>query len=553
MRAEWILTGISQALLCVDEQGCIAYLNPAAEQLLSCTQRALYGRALSAVLPLRADNGAPLSPQLLAEQAALGRALKLRFGGSDGNSATLEASVVAVQDDHGAPAGYSLLLSRSKASVAVATINQLDPLTSLAGRREFERRIDNLVNDAATSSRTHALLYIDIDQFKLINDTSGHGAGDNLIKAVGECLQGELFAGDLLYLLGGDEFGILLSNVDTFEARSLATRLIKSVKRMNFTWSNICHRVSISIGVVLIDQYSLERQAVMSQADVAMYSAKESGRGRVHIYDKQDKNLSRLHDEMDWVHRINQALSNNDFCLVRESIVPLDSTVQGSRCELLVRMHYKGELLSPGQFMPAAERFGLMPQIDRWVVKAAFDYLHNHPELRGGDAMFSINISGQSLCQESFLEFVYRQLRRGHVDPGLICFEITETVAITNFSVVTGFIERVHELGGRFALDDFGTGMSSFGYLQELAVDFVKIDGLFVHDIDSNPVHEAMVRSINDISHVLGKKTIAEFVEREAVRDMLAELGVDFSQGYLYGQPVAIVGGDSCNATPGGA
>ena len=419
------------------------------------------------------------------------------------------------------------------------------------GRQEFERRLANLVNDASTSSRTHALLYIDIDQFKLINDTSGHGAGDNLIKVIADALKLELFIGDMLCRLGGDEFGVLLSNVDAFEARSVANRLVKAIKRMPFVWSGISHKVSISIGVVLIDEYTTDRESVMSQADVAMYSAKEDGRGRVHMYDKSDKKLSRLHDDMDWVHRINKALAADDFSLVTERIMPLVD--QSNRTtiynEILVRMRYNGEMLRPGQFMPAAERFGLMPQIDRWVIKHFFSYLQRNSDLNNRDVMYSINISGQSLCQESFLEFVYRCLRRGNVNPEVICFEITETVAITNFSVVTRFIHRVHELGGKFALDDFGTGMSSFGYLQELPVDFVKIDGLFVHDMDKNPVHEAMVRSINDISHVLGKRTIAEFVEREAVFDQLQALGVDYAQGYLHGRPTDLV--DLCSESAG--
>ena len=542
MQAEWVLAGIPAAVICVDMEGRVGYINSAAERLLHCNHDSLMDAPLCS-LPLRGAGGLVLSIEAVASLANSGdqASLRIQAGSSDGLELPLMLRVNPVCDGDHSPVGYSLLLD-AMGSQADDSDRTLDPLTALMGRREFEHRIDNLVNDAAVSSRTHALLYIDIDQFKLINDTSGHGAGDNLIKAVAECLHGELFAGDLLYRLGGDEFGVLLSNVDHFEARSVATRLIKAVKRMSFTWSGISHRISISIGVVVINDQSLERQTVMSQADVAMYSAKENGRGRLHLYDIHDKKLSRLQDEMDWVHRINEALSSGAFCLMRERIVPLRDGQGSDRCynELLVRMRYQDELLSPGQFMPAAERFGLMPQIDRWVVKAVFDYMQAHPDVLAIRPLFAINISGQSLCEESFLEFVYRQLRRSHIDPGLICFEITETVAITNFTAVSRFIDRVHELGGQFALDDFGTGMSSFGYLQELAVDFVKIDGMFVHDIDKNPVHEAMVRSINDISHALGKKTIAEFVERQAVFDYLAGMGVDYVQGYLHGRPVPL-------------
>jgi diguanylate cyclase (GGDEF)-like protein len=539
MRAELVLNNLSHSLFCVDLDGRITYVNAATKLLTDLPLMDLLGQNLAEVLPfVTVLNGRSLSEQLVGI-GHYGKPLLVALTLNSENRYL--ASVSDVLDDDGSKIGYSVTIANANSQEELFGDgeNGLDPLTELMGRKEFERRLANLVNDAATSSRTHALLYIDIDQFKLINDTSGHVSGDNLIKNIAQALHLELFTGDMLCRLGGDEFGVLLSNVDTFEARSVANRLVKAVKRMTFMWSGITHKVSISIGVVLVDEYSLDREAVMSQADVAMYSAKEDGRGRVHVYDTQDKKLSRLHDDMDWVHRINKALAADDFCLVTERILPLVDENKRTTLynELLVRMRYNGEILSPGQFMPAAERFGLMPQIDRWVIKSFFNYLQRNPELNTQNVMYSINISGQSLCQESFLEFVYRCLRRSTVNPEIICFEITETVAITNFSVVTRFIHRVHELGGKFALDDFGTGMSSFGYLQELPVDFVKIDGLFVHDMDKNPVHEAMVRSINDISHVLGKRTIAEFVERQEIMDQLRALGVDYAQGHLHGKP----------------
>ncbi|MBQ0761072.1 MAG: EAL domain-containing protein [Zhongshania sp.] len=541
IQPSWILASLGHCLVCVDQEGRVNYANAAAIELSG--HDSADGLSLAEFLPFKVAGGEYLFADVL-----------------DGNGADIADCRVSlphvsdtqyfittrrIVDDGGAVVGCSLSVHEDTAILVHYGDGEshLDPLTELMGRQEFERRLENLVNDASASSRTHALLYIDIDQFKLINDTSGHGAGDNLIKCIADILQKELFIGDMLCRLGGDEFGVLLSNMHTFEARSVANRLIKAVRRMPFVWSGISHKASISIGVVLIDEHTQDRESVMSQADVAMYSAKEDGRGRVHVYDINDKKLSRLHDDMDWVHRINKALAADDFCLVTERILPLVDEHNRTTIynELLVRMRYNGEVLRPGQFMPAAERFGLMPQIDRWVIKYFFNYLQRNPELNSRNVMYSINISGQSLCQESFLEFVYRCLRRGNVNPEIICFEITETVAITNFAVVTRFIHRVHELGGKFALDDFGTGMSSFGYLQELPVDFVKIDGLFVHDMDKNPVHEAMVRSINDISHVLGKRTIAEFVERQAVLDQLQALGVDYAQGYLHGRPTDLV------------
>jgi diguanylate cyclase (GGDEF)-like protein len=539
--SSWILNSLGQYLVCVDLFGRISYGNEAAIDL-SQHEYSL-GVPLGDFLPFVVMDGKTLFAEQLRDSEGDIAACRVLLPHTKDHKYLISVSKVC--DDDGALVGHCLSVVDDNVSPVHCDDDQrhLDPLTELMGRQEFERRLENLVNDASASSRAHALLYIDIDQFKLINDTSGHSAGDNLIKTIAECLAHELFTGDMLCRLGGDEFGVLLSNTDTFEACSVANRLIKAVKRMPFVWSGISHRASISIGVVLIDEHTQNRQSVMSQADVAMYSAKENGRGRVHVYDKSDKKLSRLHDDMDWVHRINKALAADEFSLVTERILPLvdESNRTTIYNEILVRMRYNNELLRPGQFMPAAERFGLMPQIDRWVIESVFDYLRRNSELNSRDVMYSINISGQSLCQESFLDFVYRGLSRGDINPKIICFEITETVAITNFSEVARFIRRVHELGGKFALDDFGTGMSSFGYLQELEVDFVKIDGLFVHDMDENPVHEAMVRSINDISHVLGKRTIAEFVERKVVFDQLQAMGVDYAQGYLHGDPADLV------------
>jgi diguanylate cyclase (GGDEF)-like protein len=539
--SNWILNSLGQYLICVDLCGRISYVNESASDLSQ--HEYSHGVPLGDFLPFVVIDGNTLFADRLRSSKDDISACGVLLPHTKDHQYSI--SVTKVCDDDGVVVGRCLSVVDDNVSPLRSGDGQshLDPLTELMGRQEFERRLENLVNDASTSSRTHALLYIDIDQFKLINDTSGHSAGDNLIKTIAESLALELFVGDMLCRLGGDEFGVLLSNTDTFEACSVANRLIKIVKRMPFVWSGISHRASISIGVVLVDEHTPDRESAMSQADVAMYSAKENGRGRVHVYDKSDKKLSRLHDDMDWVHRINKALAADDFSLVTERILPLVDEANRTTIynEILVRMHYKGEVLRPGQFMPAAERFGLMPQIDRWVIKTVFDYLQRNSELNSRDVMYSINISGQSLCQESFLDFVYLGLRRANINPKIICFEITETVAITNFSAVTRFIHSVHELGGKFALDDFGTGMSSFGYLQELPVDFVKIDGLFVHDMDKNPVHEAMVRSINDISHVLGKRTIAEFVERKVVLEQLQAMGVDYAQGYLHGYPTELV------------
>lgn len=545
MWATWVLGSLQKGMVCLDLDGNIKFLNAAAEGLLILGSADIIDQNFFSVFEPRRSDGDLASltdlKQLAEDQGCT--LLLPQFGGQGG----LLGCVIPLTDEHKQVRGFALEFHNTPPDDNAKQRSGGEPEEGddvfITTRRGFERRLENLVDDALTSSRTHALLYIDIDQFRVVNDTSGHSAGDKLVQIVAASLENELLVGDEICRLGGDEFGVLLSNVDTFEAKAVANRLVKAAKKVNFQWGGISHKVSISVGVVLINERSVNQETVMSQADVAVYSAKDSGRGRLHLYDEQDQQLHQLHTDMDWVHRIHYALSKNEFRLVSERIMALQRDTADENLhyqEILVRMHSNGELLRPGQFMPAAERFGLMPQIDRWVIKNFFDFLLSRPEISNHNALFSINISGQSLCEESFLEFVYRYLQRPGINPRLICFEITETVAITNFKVVCDFIARVHELGGRFALDDFGTGMSSFGYLQELPVDFVKIDGLFVHDMDTNDIHEAMVRSINDISRVLGKRTIAEFVERPAIIEQLRKLGVDFAQGHYLGMPTPL-------------
>lgn len=544
MWATWVLGSLHKGMVCLDLEGNVQLVNAAAESLLAVgASDVIEQNFFSAFEPRRSDGEVASLADL--QQLAEGQGCTLylpQFGGKDG----LLGCAIPLTDEHRQVRGFALEIQQSHVDEVVKPTGSAPEGGDdafITTRRVFERRLENLVDDALTSSRTHALLYIDIDQFRVVNDTSGHTAGDKLVQIVAASLENELLVGDEIRRLGGDEFGVLLSNVDTFEAKAVANRLVKAAKKIKFHWGGISHNASISIGVVLINDRSVDQGTVMSQADIAVYSAKDSGRGRLHLYDEQDQQLHQLHTDMDWVHRIHHALSKNEFRLVSEKIIALqhgDADEDIHYQEILVRMHSNGELLRPGQFMPAAERFGLMPQIDRWVIKNFFDFLQSRPDISKQNALFSINISGQSLCEESFLEFVYRYLQRPGINPQLICFEITETVAITNFKVVCDFIARVHELGGRFALDDFGTGMSSFGYLQELPVDFVKIDGLFVHDMDTNDIHEAMVRSINDISRVLGKRTIAEFVERPAIIERLRKLGVDFAQGHYLGMPTPL-------------
>jgi diguanylate cyclase (GGDEF)-like protein len=417
------------------------------------------------------------------------------------------------------------------------TPSGLDALTGLLDRRSFERRLDTLIHDAAASSRTHALILLDLDQFKLINDLSGHRAGDVLLQQLGQRLAQEVHKGDTIARLGGDEYGVLLSNVEANEATTVARRLLAAVQGMQFTWDGRIYPLSASIGIVPITECIETAALALSRADTALYAAKDAGRNRLHVYQPGDRELSRRHGEMEWVAQVHQALEQGLFRLAVQPITPLQGAREGAHYEVLLRMLHDGKLVAPGAFIAAAERYGVMSRVDRWVVNAFLDYLAQHPQEADELSLCSVNLSGASLCDEHFLDFLVQQLARPHVRPESLCFEVTETAAITNYTRAGRFIDDIHHLGCRFSLDDFGSGMSSFGYLRQIPVDYLKIDGLFVRDLDTDPVHCAMVRSINEIGHAMGKKTIAEFVANEAILRQLRDMGVDYAQGYYIGEP----------------
>ena len=409
-----------------------------------------------------------------------------------------------------------------------------DPLTGIANRRAFEDRLD-----AATSSENRpplALMFLDLDQFKIVNDTCGHGAGDELLRRICVPLQRELGTGDLLARLGGDEFSIFLSDCPMTRATGLAERLRAVVQDFHFVWDRRVFRVTASIGLVHIEKEHLSTQELMRAADMACFMAKEKGRNRVQTHRPEDQDLVRHAGEMNWVQRIHQALDENRFCLYAQDIVPLGGQhEEGLHIELLIRLRDKtGALVPPGSFLPAAERFGLMGLIDRWVVGTAFRMLAERMADANAEPIgcCAINLSGTTIGDDDFLAFLEEQFATTGISPSIICFEITETSAITNLAAATAFVDDLRALGCRFSLDDFGSGMSSFAYLKHLPVDFLKIDGGFVKNLLSDKVDRSMVEAINQIGHVMGKHIIAEYVETQALIEALGHIGVDYGQGY---------------------
>ena len=414
-----------------------------------------------------------------------------------------------------------------------------DALTGLVNRHEFEKRLARVLASAREEASEHALCYLDLDQFKVINDTCGHSAGDELLRQLAGLLPRRVRRRDTLARLGGDEFGVLMEHCSLEQAKRVANGLRRAVADYRFVWEDKTFALGVSIGVVPIIGVSERVTGVLAAADAACYAAKDRGRNRIHVFHVDDAVLAQRQGEMQWVARLGTALEQDRFDLCFQPIVPLDPDgEQGLHYELLLRLREEdGRQTPPGAFLPAAERYGLSPRTDRWVVETAMRWLNSHPEHIDRLALCSINLSGASLGDEGFLALLLGLLESGRVPCNRICFEITETAAIANLSAAIRFIGVLKELGCRFALDDFGSGVSSFAYLKSLPVDFLKIDGVFVKDILTDPIDFAMVRSINDMGHVMGKRTIAEFVESQAILERLRDIGVDFAQGYGVGRP----------------
>ena len=421
-------------------------------------------------------------------------------------------------------------------SVKLAYHASHDPLTNLVNRLEFEKRLALALHTAASQERQHVVMYLDLDQFKIVNDTCGHAAGDQLLRQVGALLKEQVREGDSLARLGGDEFGVLLENCPMQEAIGIADKLRQCIADFRFVSEGNSFSIGASVGVVQVTDGMLNLTDILSAADAACYTAKEKGRNRVQLYRPHDSEISMRRGELEWVPRLQRALQGGRFVLYSQQIMSIrEHFPQTSHHELLVRMlDEHGKVIPPMAFIPAAERYSIMPMIDQWVVQNAFAAI----SALGPDCgTYAINISGTSIGDERILEFVREQFRKYVMPPRSICFEITETAAIANFDKAARFFGEMKSLGCLFSLDDFGAGMSSFGYLKHLPVDFIKIDGSFVKDVAHDPVAVAMVRAINDVGHVMGKKTIGEFVDGENVLRGLREIGVDFAQGNWISPP----------------
>jgi diguanylate cyclase (GGDEF)-like protein/PAS domain S-box-containing protein len=548
--AQITLQSIGDGVVTTDADSTIDYINPVAEQLTGWRLEDAMGRQVEEVF--RAFHEETCEPLENPLSVAIRRVRPIKsvrpnlLIRRDGNELYVESTAAPIRDGAGKVAGGVLVfhdVSESRElNRRLSYHASHDLLTGLVNRREFENRLERALKSAKARESSYALCYLDIDQFKIINDTCGHSAGDALLGQVGALLKSKVRWRDTLSRLGGDEFGILLESCSLDEAMRTAETVREAVRNFRFTWEDRVFRLGASVGVVPITADNEDVASILSAADSACAAAKEGGRNRVHSFAENDIELMRRRREMQWAARINAALEEGRFELFRMTIQPLQKVEPGQHYELLLRMRDEGgRIVAPDNFIAAAERYNLTPSIDRWVIENAFRWLVSEADEREKLSMCSINLSGQSLGDDKFLPFVIDQFGRSGIDASKICFEITETAAVASFSQANRFIQALKELGCRFALDDFGTGLSSFGYLKHFPVDFLKIDGSFVREILHDPIDREMVRSINEIGHLTGKQTIAEFAENAEIIEMLRGLGVDYAQGYGIAQPQRVL------------
>jgi len=548
-KAQVTLQSIGDGVIRTDALGMIEYMNTVAENLTGYSCKEACGQFLEKIFPISSelhdiklfnpvfDVTHKKVTQISDGHASLTNANEREF--------SIEYIASPINDSSKEIIGIVLVFRDVTSMRAMA--NQLgyqathDALTGLINRSEFETRIELALQSARIDEVEHSMCYLDLDQFKIVNDTCGHVAGDELLRQLSKLLKQEIRKGDTLARLGGDEFGVLYLNCVIQKAQSLADNLRRTINDFKFNWNNKSFTVGVSVGIVQINRHG-NLNSILSAADSACYIAKDKGRNRIHCYHEDDNELIEREGQTQWVHRIGKALEENRFVLYCQPIY----NIALSNCnhyEILVRLIDEEEKINPPMaFIPAAERYNMMNLIDSWIFKKSLKIISNllSTTEHSTKPMFAINLSAQSLCDDEFLNLVQQQFTENNLAPNYICFEITETSAIVNLTRAQHFINTLKKIGVKFSLDDFGSGLSSFAYLKNLPVDYLKIDGAFVRDIIKDPIDLALVESINQVGHIMGIKTIAEYVENNDIYEKLKDIGVDYAQGYYISKPVPL-------------
>jgi diguanylate cyclase (GGDEF)-like protein/PAS domain S-box-containing protein len=553
-RSHVTLGSIADAVISVNLDRRIAYMNSAAERLTLWSQADARDRAITDVLSMAIESKTrsvlERLDSVLAGSDIIAPAEGVVLRRPDGTEVVINERAAPIRDRNGQVIGIVLVLRDITHERALAARLEHeaahDPLTGLCNRREFEVRVTAAIEDHHEHGTEYALLYLDLDQFKVINDTCGHAAGDGLIRKIAWLINDQLRSSDVLARLGGDEFGALLRGIRCDDAVSLADGIRRRIAELRFDWEGRIFAVNSSIGVIVIDETLATVGDALSAADQACYLAKDTGRNRVQLYRPDDQRVQTRHGEMRWVERLNTALDNDSFVLVAQEIRAIGSNAESRglpvhRFELLVRMIAPdGTWIAPMAFIPAAERYGLMPRVDRWVIAQACRELAALRSAGRWLPVCMINLSGASVSDPSLADYINSCLQKYRLPGAQIGFELTETAAIGNLASASQLMSRLRSLGSPIALDDFGSGMSSFSYLKTLPVDYLKIDGAFVRDVSTDPVDRAVVEAIQRVGHVMGIQTIAECVEDEAALKALTEIGVDYAQGLHVAKPTLL-------------
>jgi diguanylate cyclase (GGDEF)-like protein/PAS domain S-box-containing protein len=548
-RAQVTLQSIGDAVVTTDHAGNVEYLNPVAEQLTGWERHDARGCPISEVIRLSDETtGAEVdNPVLrcLAEGRIVALADNVVLTSRDGTAIAIQDSAAPIQDRNGVVVGAVMVFhdvsQERQLHRKLAYFASHDSLTGFINRREFEERLSGALRAVQQDGGAPAaVLCMDLDQFKVVNDTCGHSAGDLLLRQLGDVLRSRVPKSGVLARLGGDEFAVLLTGCTLTDASEIAESLREAISAFRFTWRDNALQVGVSIGIVPVEKGSESVGALMSAADVACYVAKDLGRNRIHVYEEGD--AAERHQEMQWVARINRALAEERFELFYQPIVPIGATTEAwPHYELLLRLRdERGEIVAPTAFIPAAERYNLMPSLDRWVISQTLETLVYRGEPGTDPYTLAINLSGTTLNDARFLDFLLDELTAAAVPPGALCFEITETAAISNLGQVVGFMRALKARGCRFSLDDFGTGLSSLTYLKNLPVDYVKIDGQFVRNVIRDHADESVVEAIARMARAFNIQAIAERVESREVMKRLGELGVAYAQGFFVAVPQSV-------------
>ncbi|WP_198134684.1 EAL domain-containing protein [Psychromonas ingrahamii] len=550
-RTRVTLSSIGDAVITTNEQQVVEYINPIAEHLTGWALADAIGQPVTRVFNIINQHTRLVAKTAIArcldERAIVGPVCDTVLLSKDGNEYWVEKSAAPIFAPGDVIIGVVMVFrdvtgqKRLREEVAYHRASH-DHLTGLANRREFDRMLLEMFESSISPGVAHVLCCIDLDQFKLINDSCGHFAGDTLLKEISVVLTQTVRAKDLVARIGGDEFAILFQSSDLQAAKQIAQDVCDKIAQIRFHHKDKFYHVGASIGVVPLDGRWDNAEAAQQAGEIACFAAKHEGRGRVHMYTDLDKTVMEQRDQMQWASRLQQAIDENRFELFAQPIMALDEQAeQGLHFEVLLRLRETGgALVSPAVFMASAEQFGLATQIDHWVVNNVLKWMKTHADELEKVHIIAVNLSGNSVGDRDFHQFLIEALDHAQVPVQKISFEITETAAIENLDIATEFIAMVHQRGAKISLDDFGSGMSSMAYLKKLPVDYLKIDGQFVKDMENDTVDCAMVRSIKQIADLTGKITIAEFVENAKILMLLKDIGVDFAQGYHIGKPQPI-------------